>query len=112
MEMTTNRRIAPENWLSENESAFPLNKSNKELNKYLEIHKGKIFSAYSSLLSTLRYMIALHSIFSTRLFSGPMGMICRTRLHPFRAAYNSGTTTAAWWVRIPAAGAVLSGNLQ
>lgn len=52
MEITTNRSINLDSWLSENESAFPLNKSNKELNKYLELYKGKIYSSYSSLLSS------------------------------------------------------------
>ena len=52
MEITTNRSIDLDNWMSENKSAFPLNKSNKELNKYLELYKGKIYSAYSSLLSS------------------------------------------------------------
>ena len=52
MEISTNRSIDNDSWLSENESAFPLNKANKELNKYLEIYKAKIYSSYSSLLSS------------------------------------------------------------
>ena len=51
-EITTNRSIDKDSWLSKYESAFPLNKANKELNKYLEIYKGKIYYSYSSLLSS------------------------------------------------------------
>ncbi len=52
MEITTNRSIVPNQWIPSTEKTYPLNKSNKELNNYLEIFKGKIFSAYSSLLSS------------------------------------------------------------
>lgn len=52
IEITTNRSAEPNNWLSNKGSAFPLNKANRELNRYLESYKGKIFSAYSTLLST------------------------------------------------------------
>lgn len=50
IEITTNRSI--ESWLPEENCALPVRKSNKELNRYLESYKGKIFSAYSTLLST------------------------------------------------------------
>ena len=52
IEITTNRSTEPNNWLSLKENAFPLNKENRELNRYLDSYKGKIFSAYSTLLST------------------------------------------------------------
>ena len=52
IEITTNRSTEPNNWLSLKENAFPLNKENRELNRYLDSYKGKIFSAYSTLLSS------------------------------------------------------------
>ena len=52
IEITTNRSIDLDSWVSENDCALPLSKSNKELNRYLESYKSKIFSAYSTLLST------------------------------------------------------------
>ena len=38
--------------MKELKNAFPLNQENRELNRYLDSYKGKIFSAYSTLLST------------------------------------------------------------
>lgn len=52
IEISTNRLIEADNWLSDSQSAYPLNQSNKALNQYLESFRNKIYNAYTSLLST------------------------------------------------------------
>lgn len=52
IELSTKRVTANENWSPASESVFPLTKVNKEINQYLESFRGKIYKAYSTMLST------------------------------------------------------------
>ena len=70
MEITTNRKVLQQDWSLETQLAHPVSKSLRELNKYLEEFKGKIYSAYTSILSR-RENISTHllkeEIFGVRM---------------------------------------------
>lgn len=52
VEISTTRFIDPKNWLLDSQTAFPLTKNNKALNQYLDSFKNKIYTGYTSMLST------------------------------------------------------------